>query len=416
MGGAVVGNGTWVGLDVHAKSVVAGLISDESGELRVVRAPHRTEELVRWVGELDSPVRVAYEAGPTGFGLARALAQDGIGCVVAAPSLIARSPAGRTRKNDAHDAEQLARLLRQGEPTPVRVPDPADEAARDLVRAREDARADLMRARHRLSKLLLCHGCVFEQGRAWTGAHDAWLRAQDLGHPAARAAFDDAYGAVLGAGIRRDTLDCEIAQMATEPRRADLVGRLGCLRGVGTLTAFALCVEIGDWHRLTGATIGAYLGLVPSESQSGARHTRGPITKAGNSHARRLLVGSRPDRSYVNWTIGNASFSCDRRVARRHLHCASHRIEANKLTPGPRGVLVCDEGAIDDIRQPALEGTYRLLAGVAGSNAALQVGNCVRMTARLGHRNAVESRVELAVAVSIRRTCCSIHAKITQTW
>lgn len=285
-----MGNGTWVGLDVHARSVVAGVICDDTGELSVMRAPHRTEELVRWVGKLDHPVRVAYEAGPTGFGLARALEQQGIGCVVAAPSLIARSPAGRTRKNDAADAEHLARLLRQGELVAVRVPDVADEAARDLVRAREDARADLMRARHRLSKLLLRHGCIYEQGRAWTRAHEMWLRRQDLGHPGARAAFDDAYGAVLACGLRREVLDGQIAQMATDPRWADVVGRLGCLRGVGTLTAFALCVEIGDWHRLTGATIGAYLGLVPSESQSGTRHARGPITKAGNSHARRLLV------------------------------------------------------------------------------------------------------------------------------
>ena len=186
MGGAVMGTGTWVGLDVHAKSVVAGLIQDDTGELRVVRAPHRTEELVRWVGELDSPVRVAYEAGPTGFGLARALEQEGIGCVVAAPSLIARSPVGRNRKNDAADAEHLARLLRAGELVAVRVPGPADEAARDLVRAREDARADLMRARHRLSKLLLRHGLVYEQGRAWTRAHDVWLRRQHLEHPAGR--------------------------------------------------------------------------------------------------------------------------------------------------------------------------------------------------------------------------------------
>jgi transposase len=242
------------------------------------------------VAQLDPPVRVAYEAGPTGFGLARALEAAGIGCVVAAPSLIARSPVGRTRKNDAQDAEHLARLLRQGELVAVRIPDPADEAARDLVRAREDARADLMRARHRLSKLLLRHGVVYEAGRAWTRAHDTWLRRIQLEHPGARAAFDDAYGAVLACGLRREVLDCEIAQMATDPRWRDVVGRLGCLRGVATLTAFALCVEIGDWHRLTGATIGAYLGLVPSESQSGARHARGPITKAGNSHARRLLV------------------------------------------------------------------------------------------------------------------------------
>ena len=131
-----MGNGTSVGLDVHARSTVAGVICAETGELRVTRATHRTEELVRWVGQFDSPVRVAYEAGPTGFGLARALEQQGIGCVVVAPSLIACSPVGRNKKNDAHDAEHLARHLRQGELVAVRIPDPADEAARDLMPVR----------------------------------------------------------------------------------------------------------------------------------------------------------------------------------------------------------------------------------------------------------------------------------------
>jgi len=285
-----MGDGSWVGLDVHATSVVACLIDEATGEFRALRVPHRTPELVDWLGSLPAPVRVAYEAGPTGFGLARACQAAGLSCLVAAPSLIARSPAARGRKRDAGDAEQLARLLARGELSPVRVPEPIDEAARDLVRAREDARADLMRARHRLSKLLLRHGVVYEAGRAWTGAHDAWLRRQRLEHAGARAAFEDYYEAVLQARLRRDRLDAQIAQMAAEPRFAAQVGRLGCLRGVSTLTAFALCVEIGDWRRLSGAVIGAYLGLVPSESQSGARHTRGPITKAGNRHARRLLV------------------------------------------------------------------------------------------------------------------------------
>jgi transposase len=285
-----MGNGTFVGLDVHARSVVAGLIDEHTGELRVMRAPHGAEQLVDWLSRLAAPVRVTYEAGPTGFGLARSCEAAGMHCLVAAPSLIARSPAGRGRKSDVSDAEQLVRLLRRGELTPVRIPDPLDEAARDLVRAREDARADLMRTRHRLSKLLLRHGLVYESGRAWTAAHETWLRRQRLEHPGTRAAFDDYYAAVLGAGLRRERLDEQIAQMAADPRFAPVVGRLSCLRGVGTLTAFALAVEIGDFHRLRGATIGAYLGLTPSESQSGARHSRGPITKAGNSHARRLLV------------------------------------------------------------------------------------------------------------------------------
>jgi transposase len=291
MGGADVGEGSWIGLDVHARSVVAVVIDEASGEVVVARAPVGVDELVGWARGYPGPVRVAYEAGPTGFGLSRAIAAAGMGCVVAAPSLIPRSTASRGRKHDAGDAERLARALRSGELVAVRVPDARDEAARDLVRAREDARADLMRARHRLSKLLLRNGRVYE-GRAWTLAHDAWLRRQVFAHPGSAGAFDDYYQAVLSVGLRRDGLDEKIAELAREPRFAPIVGRLGCLRGVGTLTAFALCVEIGDWRRLTGATIGSYLGLVPSEYQSGPRHTRGPITKAGNSHARRLLVES----------------------------------------------------------------------------------------------------------------------------
>lgn len=286
-----MGEGSWIGLDVHARSVVAAVVDELTGEVVVGRAPVGVDGLVAWVRSRRGPVRVAYEAGPTGFGLSRALEAVGVGCVVAAPSLIPRSVAGRGRKRDATDAELLARSLRRGELVAVRVPDARDEAARDLVRAREDARADLMRTRHRLSKLLLRHGRVFE-GRAWTVGHDAWLRRQVFEHPGSGAAFDDYYQAVLTVRLRRDSLDEKIAELAADPRFAPLVGRLGCLRGVGTLTAFALCVEIGDWTRLTGATIGSYLGLVPSEHQSGQKHTRGPITKAGNSHARRLLVES----------------------------------------------------------------------------------------------------------------------------
>ena len=126
--------------------------------------------------------------------------------------------------------------------------------------------------------------------KAWTLTHDAWLRRQRLYEPAAQAALSDYYDAALQAAMRRDRLDGAITELAQRPDLAPLVGRLSCLRGVSTLTAVGLAVEIGDWHRLSGATIGAYLGLVPSESQSGARHTRGPITKTGNGHARRLLV------------------------------------------------------------------------------------------------------------------------------
>jgi transposase len=282
---------TSVGLDVHARSVVACGIDGVTGELHRARLCPDTGEITAWVRGLPGPSRVVYEAGPTGFGLARGLADAGIECVVAAPSKLPR-PAGDRVKTDARDALLLARLLRLGEITAVQVPTLEQETARDLVRAREDVRGDLMRARHRLSKLLLRHGVVYSGGTPWTGRHDAWLRAQGgrLPSSALRLAFDAAYEAVLLAAGRRDRLDAAIAVMAADSLFSPAVARLGCLRGINTLTAFGLAVEVGDWHRFTGATIGAYLGLVPTEHSSGASRVQGSITKTGNTHARRLLV------------------------------------------------------------------------------------------------------------------------------
>ena len=285
-----MGERTSVGLDVHARSIVAGVLDLETGELWSERLPAATEAVVGWVGSLPGPVAGAYEAGPTGFGLARALEAVGVRCVVVAPSKLERPPGDRV-KTDRRDAERLARLLHIGELPAVRVPTVAEEAARDLVRAREDARADLMRARHRLSKLLLRQGLVFA-GAAWTQGHARWLGSVGLefDQPGLRVAFDEAHGAVLAVQARRDRLDGAIAELAATPPWAPVVARLGCLRGVGVLTGFGLAVEIGDWHRFTGATVGAWLGLVPSEQSSGSRRAQGSITKTGNSHARRLLV------------------------------------------------------------------------------------------------------------------------------
>jgi transposase len=232
---------------------------------------------------------VAYEAGPTGFGLYRALIAAGVRCQVAAPSKLQR-PSGDRVKTDQRDALHLARLLRLDEVTSVTVPSIDQEAARDLVRAREDCRGDLMRARHRLSKLLLRQGIVYGGGRAWTGAHDVWLRRQRLESAASRLAFESDFEAVLAVKARRDRLDTAIAAMAADSEFTSVVHRLGCLRGVSTLTGFALAVEIGDWHRFTGNTIGSFVGLVPSEYSSGASRVQGSVTKTGNGHARRLLV------------------------------------------------------------------------------------------------------------------------------
>lgn len=280
---------TSVGLDVHARSISAAAIDGVTGELVNARLSPGSEAVIAWLRELPGPVAVAYEAGPTGFGLARALSAAGIGCTVAAPSKIIR-PAGDRVKTDERDAVLLARLLRLGELTAVRVPTVAQESARDLVRAREDARGDLMRVRHRVSKLLLRHGQVYTGGGAWTIKHEQWLKARHLAGVGTRAAFDADFEAMVMTRDRRDRLDEAITALAADSEFTPVTRALCCLRGVSTLTGFALAVEIGDWTRFTGASIGSYLGLVPGEHSSGASRRLGPITKTGNSHARRLLV------------------------------------------------------------------------------------------------------------------------------
>jgi transposase len=278
-----------VGLDVHAWSVAAAAIDGVTGELVQAKLTPSHDHIRSWIGELAGPVAVAYEAGPTGFGLYRSLTQAGIRCVVAAPSKLQR-PAGDRVKTDAKDAVHLARLLRLGEITPVAIPSIAQETARDLVRVREDCRGDLMRARPRLSKLLLRQGIVYSGGKAWTDMHDRWLRQQRFDNMATHLAFESDYDTVLSVTARRRRLDAAIEELAADSEFTPLVHRLGCLRGVATLTAFSLAVEIGDWTRSTGNTIGAFVGLVPSEHSSGASRVQSSITKTGNTHARRLLV------------------------------------------------------------------------------------------------------------------------------
>jgi len=192
---------TFIGLDVHARSIQAGVLDGLTGEVKSLAVPVATKALVAWVCAQPGPA-VTYEAGPTGYELARALAAAGVPCLVAAPSRIPRAPGDRV-KTDRRDAVRLATLLRLGELTAVRVPGLAEEAARDLVRAREDARGDLMRARHRLSKLLLRRGIVWE-ARAWTQAHELWLSRQRFSERPRQIAYEEALAAMFSVRDRRD--------------------------------------------------------------------------------------------------------------------------------------------------------------------------------------------------------------------
>ena len=280
---------THVGLDVHARAVVGAALDAETGELLRRRLGSSPAEVLAWVRSLPGPVVAAYEAGPTGFTLARALRAAGVRCEVLAPSKLQR-PVGERVKTDARDALHIAKLLRLGEIVSVTIPSEPQEAARDLVRAREDARRDLMSARHRLSKLLLRRGITYPGKKAWTIAHHDWLRQRRFELPGLQAAFDAAHEAIVAIEDRRVRLDEAICALAAQGEFTSVVQRLSCLRGVSTLTAFGLAVEIGDWSRLDGRRIGAYLGLVPTESSSGQSRSQGGLTRTGNAHARRLLV------------------------------------------------------------------------------------------------------------------------------
>jgi transposase len=278
-----------VGLDVHASRIVAAVLDAETGELSCFGLAGCPVEAASFCARLPAPVRATYEAGPTGYGLARELVGRGLECVVAAPGKIPRASADRV-KTDRRDAERLARLLLAGGLQPVRVPGEAEEALRDLVRAREDVRGDLMRARHRLSKLLLRHGLRYASP-GWSERHRAWLATVDLAEDAAQAALCDYRGAVEALLHRRAELERLIeAAIAASPWARE-VARLRCLRGIDALSAIGLCVEIGDFGRFASAgQLASYVGLVPSESSSGEQRRQGSITKTGSRHARRLLV------------------------------------------------------------------------------------------------------------------------------
>jgi transposase len=250
-----------------------------------------TTDVVRFLGSLRGPVRAVYEAGPTGFGLARAGAAAGFEMVVVAPGKTPRGAAERV-KTDQRDAELLVRLLLAGSLKPIYVPSEEQEAARDLVRARETLRQDLMRCRHRVSKLLLRQGRIWPAGRgSWTVAHREWLAAQRFAQPALGLAYIDALAAVDGLLARRAVLEQQLAQIAAGDAFWPIVARLRAFRGVDTLTGLGLLTEIGEFERFARPRqLSSWLGLNPSVSQSGQSVARGPITKTGSTHARRLLV------------------------------------------------------------------------------------------------------------------------------
>ena len=289
----MTGTMTWVGFDVHARSTHGAAIDTMTGELSRVRFGPGIEGPLAWLSDLAGPVRACYEAGPTGFGLYRAATAAGIGMQVIAPGKTPRGSSDRV-KTDRKDAELLARLLLAGSLTRVVVPPPEVEAARELTRSHDACRRDLMNARHRVSKMLLRHGRVYPKSTTWTAEHRRWLSAQQFDEPTSDLVFADLIASVDGLTSRKAAIALRLSDVATDERWWPTVARLRAFRGLDTLTALSLHLELGaDWKRFERApALSAWLGLTPTLSQSGESSHQGQITKTGSILARRLLVES----------------------------------------------------------------------------------------------------------------------------
>lgn len=284
----------YVGMDVHKKSINVAMLLP--GEKKPVEWQFKNDarSLRRFarkvVREAGVEVWCCYEAGPCGYAVQRQLRAAGVGCVVVAPSLIPIKP-GERIKTDRRDARKLAQLFRGGLLTEVCPPTREEEAVRDLCRCREDARKDLTRSRHRLTKMLLRRGLVFGGARAWTQKHRTWLRSIRFEHVAGQTAFDDYFFGIEELEERVKALDARIEEVAQSEAYREKVGWLRCFRGIDTLTAMIILAELHDFRRFHSAEkLMSYLGLVPSEYSSGESPRRGSITKAGNCHVRRILT------------------------------------------------------------------------------------------------------------------------------
>ena len=289
---------TFVGLDVHARSIKAVSLDVMTGEVRAATFGYDAGAVAEWVRSVDPKARCVYESGVTGFDLQKRLSGLGVDCVVGAVSKMIKPSADRRRKNDRNDAEFLARMLSVGNVVEVWVPDDECEAARDLTRALEDARDDLSRSKQRLSKFLLRHGLVFDErtptGRRkgnWTRAHWSWIESIRFAEGADNDALAYYVDAVRRAAEEKARLEGLVEAEARKPRWRRRVDSLRCLKGVDTATAADLVFEAGEFSRFGNArSFAAWVGLTPSEHSSGESDRRGAITKAGNKHLRKTLV------------------------------------------------------------------------------------------------------------------------------
>jgi transposase len=284
----------YVGLDAHKETIAVAVAQAGGGEVRYVgeiaNTPVALTKLAKQLGKGGARLSFCYEAGGCGYGICRQLRQMDHVCEVVAPSLIPRK-AGDRVKTDRRDSLSLARLYRAGELTAVNVPDSAQEALRDLTRARDDMKHLQRQAKQRLLAFLLRHGVRYEGRSHWTQAHYRWLETIKFEQPAQQIVLQEYIDTVLACGRRVASLEQQIEHTAQQSKAWPVIEALMALRGVSLLTATTIVAEVGDLKRFASAPqLMAYLGLVPSEHSSGGNTRRGGITKTGNSHVRRVLV------------------------------------------------------------------------------------------------------------------------------
>jgi transposase len=283
-----------LGLDVHRDTISVATLLPDAAVAAVEQIPSNEAAVLAFVGRFAEPgrLRVCYEAGPTGYELARLLHSWGVACQVIAPSLTPRA-VGDKVKTDRRDCRRLARLHRAGELVAIRIPTAREEAVRDLCRARADLVDDRSRARRRLQSLLLRHGRVYRAGACWTGKHERWLGAQRFDDHQLQATFAHYRAVVATRDAEVSAIEADLAEAAMKPLFADAVCRLAAYRGVGQLGALSLAAEVGDWRRFAhAAAFMAFTGLVPCERSSGDSVWRGHITRTGSKHLRFQLVES----------------------------------------------------------------------------------------------------------------------------
>ena len=284
----------FVGLDVHKDTISAAILRPGDDVADVEKISHDEPSVRALIQRLGRPdrVRVCYEAGPTGFELARLLKSWGVTCQVVAPSLIPVAPADRV-KTDKRDAKRLARLHRAGELTAIRIPTVEEEGIRDLCRARADMVIDRTRARHRLSKFLLRHGEVYRGGEAWTMRHETWLNMQTFDDPALRSTLEHYRSTLCARDAAVGSIEKDLLTWCEQGPFADIVTRLSAYRGITPLGALTIATEVADFRRFPSASsFMCFCGLIPTEYSSGERVSRGHISRAGNVHLRTQLVES----------------------------------------------------------------------------------------------------------------------------